>query len=113
MKKLLLLASLVLSGCGVSAFEEHNWIPDTSSRGSDFMNCYERSQQPSYFANTNFAVGQVKPKASFINTCMKSQRYSLRSITGTELGISIVTLPISVAAILAAPSSADTVVNFW
>ena len=101
---LFVLSAILLTGCGVSRMNVNNWQPNDYQRSSVFYECLQQAQQvesrAGFYADKNAAAGGARTGAvtnkEILVACLNAKGYNLRSITNTELVISLVTLPLSI-----------------
>jgi hypothetical protein len=98
------MVAILLSGCGISRVRVQNYNPNDYARQSAFYECLQQAQQiestAGFAANQNFAAGSARTGAitnkPLLVACMESKGYQLRSMTGFEVGFTLVTLPLSI-----------------
>ncbi len=111
MKKaiLLVMVAMMISGCAVSRDRARNWRPDDSSKEGTFYGCLQDSQQEGsrggFTANRNYASGgystEVTANKDLLEACMRAKGYYMRSMTGVEIFLTVITIPIMLPLVLA------------
>jgi hypothetical protein len=110
MKRIIVFALVImlLTGCGVSRTRVNNWNPNDYPRASTFYECLQQAQQvesrAGFGANQYGAAGSARTGAitnkEILVACMNAKGYQLRKITGVEIVISLITLPLSIPFVL-------------
>jgi hypothetical protein len=101
---LIVALTMLLTACGVSRFKSSNWNPNRGSRDVDYYECLQEAQQSVsrafISAGRTSAVGGARSGAEtntqLLVSCMEAKGYRMRDMTGGEVAVTFITLPLSI-----------------
>jgi hypothetical protein len=114
-----ILFSMMLTGCGVSAFKAQNWNTSDINdiyRSKNLEICrhqaLQTSPKASYDENKNIFIENPNKYANFNKTlltaCMEAKGYNLREITGEEILLDVIAVPFELPLMMVGKNLDDT-----
>lgn len=114
-----LVFSILLTGCGVSAFKPKNWITSDSNdtyRSKSLELCRHQAQKEelkrSFNSNESIIIRSTNRYDNYnkqiLISCMEEKGYVLRDLTGAELLLNTVTAPIVLPILISGRNFDDT-----